>query len=225
MNIVMVGSGEYLEPISALDRELLSRLREPPQVVCLPTAAGTEGKERIAYWSNLGVQHFSRLGAEVEALPVINPQSANDPVLAERVAAANFIYLSGGKPAYLHHCLENSLVWTAIQQVLARGGILAGCSAGAMVLGEKFLGFPGLKSGFNLAPGMVIIPHYDEISAAMLAGLRLLIGNHLTLVGVEANTALVKNEEGYEVLGLGGVTVWNNHHAIRFEQGGRPVLD
>ena len=32
---------------------------------------GDEGAERIAYWSNLGTQHFARLGASVEALPVI----------------------------------------------------------------------------------------------------------------------------------------------------------
>ena len=48
-------------------------------MVCLPTAAGTEGSERIAYWSRLGVDHFTRLGASAEAVPVIDRASADDP--------------------------------------------------------------------------------------------------------------------------------------------------
>ena len=62
--LAMVGSGEYLQPMEAVDRYLLHSLGEPARVVCLPTAAGTEGDERIAYWSDLGVEHFGGLGAE-----------------------------------------------------------------------------------------------------------------------------------------------------------------
>ena len=74
----LVGSGEYLTAMGAVDRNLISLLREPPRVVCLPTAAGKEGPERISYWSRLGVEHFTRLEASVEALPVIDRASAND---------------------------------------------------------------------------------------------------------------------------------------------------
>ena len=45
--LALVGSGEYLPPMDPVDRILLSRLPGPPRVVCLPTAAGTEGAERI----------------------------------------------------------------------------------------------------------------------------------------------------------------------------------
>ena len=81
--LALVGSGEYLPPMEAVDRYLLGLLKGEPHVICLPTAAGTEGAERINYWSELGEAHFSRLGAEVESLPVIDPSSANDPDLAQ----------------------------------------------------------------------------------------------------------------------------------------------
>ena len=68
--LALVGSGEYLPPIEAVDRALLERLDGPARVVCLPTAAGTEGAERIRYWSELGVRHFARLGAAAEAVGV-----------------------------------------------------------------------------------------------------------------------------------------------------------
>jgi hypothetical protein len=53
--LALVGSGEYLPPIEPVDRQLINRLPAPVRVVCLPTAVGTEGDERIDYWSRLGV--------------------------------------------------------------------------------------------------------------------------------------------------------------------------
>lgn len=221
--LALVGSGEYLPPIIPLDRVLIDRLAAPVRVVCLPTAAGTEGHERIAYWLRLGVQHFSGLGVPVQALPVIDRASANDPALAAAVGAANFVYLSGGKPNYLHATLHGSLVWQAILAVLARGGLLAGCSAGAMILGERFFAFPGWKHGFALLPGAAIIPHFDEIPQGMLQPMRRVAGKDLTILGIEGNTALVQTTGGYEVLGSGGVTVWNQAGQTRHTAGPLPL--
>jgi cyanophycinase len=222
--LALVGSGEYLPPIEAVDRELASRLPGAARVVCLPTAAGTEGAERIRYWMELGVEHFTRLGCEVHSLPVIDRPSANDPVLAETISQANFIYLSGGRPDYLYNALKDSLAWEAIRAVLANGGLLAGCSAGAMVLAEKFFGFPGWKAGFNLLSGATVIPHFDEIPEFMLKSMRLLVRGRLVVVGVEANTALLVDDGHYEVLGSGGVTVWSRNGKARYTQDGVPLL-
>ncbi|HLY29370.1 MAG TPA: Type 1 glutamine amidotransferase-like domain-containing protein [Aggregatilineales bacterium] len=221
--LALVGSGEYLEPIEELDRTLMGRLKGEARVVCLPTAAGTEGEERIAYWSRLGVEHFTRLGAQVEAMPVIDRASANDEAIAQTIAQANFVYLSGGKPDYLYGVLKGSRSWEAIESVLAAGGILAGCSAGAMIMGEKFFGFPGWKQGFNFLPQMTIIPHYDEIPEGMLATIRPIMGRGLTLLGIEGYTALVKNGGSCEVLGSGGVTIWNKNGKTRYTQGPLPL--
>ena len=109
--LALVGSGEYLPAMEPVDRELVNRLKDPPRVVCLPTAAGDEGPERIAYWSNLGVEHFTRLEAKVETVPVIDWASANDVFFAQRISGANFVYLSGGKPTYLFKTLQGSLAW------------------------------------------------------------------------------------------------------------------
>jgi cyanophycinase len=222
--LALVGSGEYLPVMEPVDRELLSRLQETPRVVCLPTAAGQEGPERIDYWSRLGVDHFTRLNAEVESLPVIDRESANDVAFANAVAGANLVYFSGGKPNYLYDTLKESLVWKAILEVLAGGGVLAGCSAGAMILGEKFFGFPGLKPGFNFIPGVTVIPHYDEIPSYVIKSVRLLAGKDLTVLGIGCNTALVKSGEGYEVLGSGEVVVWNRTDKTRFTRGPLPHL-
>ena len=216
--IALVGSGEYLPAMEPVDRNLLARLGESPRVVCLPTAAGTEGSERIGYWTRLGVDHFQRLGAAVQTVPVVDRAGAEDPDHAAAVAAANFVYLSGGKPDYLHQTLAGSAVWQAVESVLARGGVLAGCSAGAMILGEKFFGFPGWRQGFDYLPGATIIPHFDEIPAVMVQSIRLFAGD-MTILGIDGNTALVQHAAGYEVVGAGSVTVWNKAGKTRYLQG------
>lgn len=217
--LALVGSGEYLPPMEGVDRGLINRLAEPARVVCLPTAAGTEGEERIAYWSNLGINHFTGLGVEsVESLPVIDRSSASDDSLAERIRRANFVYLSGGKPHYLYLALESTPVWEAIRGVLARGGVVAGCSAGAMIFGERIPGSPfpwSWQDGFGYLPGTIILPHFEELPKALLAGFTPFAGQ-LTVVGIEGNTALVCTQEGCTVAGTGGVTLQHGSDKRRY---------
>jgi len=220
--LALVGSGEYLPPMEAVDRYLLGLLKTEPHVVCLPTAAGTEGSERIDYWMALGKAHFSRLGVEVESLPVIDQPSANDPGFVEHIQQANFIYLSGGKPDYLYRTFVSSLAWAAIMKLLNKGGVVAGCSAGAMIMGERIPGFPHSKPAFGLLPGMMIMPHFDEIPKTMVKTLRLMVRGEDTLLGIEGNTALVGDDDGYQVVGNGGVLVWNKRGKTRYTHG-QPV--
>jgi cyanophycinase len=204
----MIGSGEYLPPIEPLDRYLLGLLNGPARVVCLPTAAGKEGPERLRYWSELGEAHFNRLGVEsVHSLPLIDRASAHEPLLAEHIRRANFVYLSGGDPGYLFDTLAGSPAWAAVGAVLAAGGVLAGCSAGAMVQAGEFFGFPGWRKGFGLSDKIIVIPHFDEFPAPMLGAIRLGMGWGKTLVGVEANTALLAQNGHYTAKGAGAVVV------------------
>jgi cyanophycinase len=220
--LALVGSGEYLPPMEAVDRYLLGLLKTEPHVVCLPTAAGTEGPERIDYWMALGKAHFTKLGVEVESLPVIDQPSANDPGFVEHIQQANFIYLSGGKPDYLYRTFVGSLAWAAIMKLLNKGGVVAGCSAGAMIMGERIPGFPHSKPAFGLLPGMMIMPHFDEIPKTIVKTLRLMLRGEDTLLGIEGNTALVGSDEGYQVVGSGGVVVWNQKGKKRYTHG-QPV--
>ena len=220
--LVLVGSGEYLPAMEPVDRELFTRLKEPPRVVCLPTAAGKEGPERINYWSQLGIDHFTRLNVQVESLSVIDDASANDQRYADAVEQSNFVYLSGGKPHYLYGTLKSSLVWEAILAVLSRGGLLAGCSAGAMILGEKYLGLPGLKPGFDFISGVTVVPHYDQFPGYVIKSIRVMAGRDLMVLGIEGNTALFANGDHYEVLGTGGVIVWKQNQKNRYTRGPLP---
>lgn len=204
----LVGSGEYLAPMVPVDRELLALLPPTPRVVCLPTAAGQEGDAMIDDWMLRGVHHFAELGADAHGVRVWDRTSAEDATLAAEVASADLVYLSGGKPGYLADVLEATPVWEAIADVTARGGLLVGCSAGAMIQGERFLGGIRPRAGFGLWPGVHVVPHFDEIPAALVATMRLAVGREHTVVGVNGDTALLHDGEEIRVIG-DEVTVWS----------------
>ncbi|MEZ5217775.1 MAG: Type 1 glutamine amidotransferase-like domain-containing protein [Ilumatobacteraceae bacterium] len=220
--LAVIGSGEYLVPMAAVDRQLLELFETPPRVVCLPTAAGREGDEKIDDWMHRGAAYFTSLGADAEPVRVWDRDSANDPSLAERIASADFVYLSGGRPSYLHDTLNGSLAWHAITSVVERGGLLAGCSAGAMIQGERFAGLPRPHRGFGLWPGAHIVPHFDELPSPLVAMMRRLVGRRFTLVGVNANTALVNVGGAYRVIG-DQVTIWTTTTKRHYGPGDLPV--
>ena len=56
----------------------------------------------------------------------------------------------------------------------------------------------------------------------MIRPMRRIAGKDLTILGIEGNTALVQTGERYEVLGSGGVTVWNGAGQTRHTAGPLP---
>lgn len=218
--LALVGSGEYLAEMNPVDEYLLGTLQTPPKVICLPTAAGTEGDAVVNRWMKNGIEHFQSLGADATALPVANRDDANNPAFAQQIQEANFVYLSGGKPAYLYSALEKTPVWDAVISVLKSGGVVAGCSAGAMIWGGYLLGFPSPtvdNPGFGLLPKAVIVPHFDEIPGPLMKLLYPLARKNL-FVGIEGFTALILSANKPQVLGHGKVVAWERKRRAEFTQ-------
>jgi cyanophycinase len=217
--LALAGSGEYLAGMQTVDKLLLAHLKEPANVVCLPTGAGTEGEARLRYWMDLGEEYFRQLGVQrVDSLPVFDRTGAEDIQNVGKVEQANFVYISGGKPHYLMECFQDTPLVEAILGVLKRGGVVAGCSAGAMIFGERIPNRNLLgetRSGFALLPGCFIIPHFDEIPFVARFAIPGLTGK-LQMVGIEGNTSLVCSAEGCFVAGTGGVTIQTGNEKRRF---------
>lgn len=202
--IALVGSGEFLPTMEAIDAALLAG--RPARAVFLPTAAGLEGPERIDYWVGLGEEHYRRLGAEPVPLRVINRAGAEDPASAAMVDGAGLVYLSGGNPAYLADTLRGTVVLEAIRAAWQAGAALAGCSAGACALTAVAINpeSGGIRPGLSLVPDLVVLPHFDQIERwspgiveRRLAELR----PGQTLVGIDEETALVSTDAGWRVEG------------------------
>jgi cyanophycinase len=217
--IALLGSGEYLPVMDDVDRFLLANCGaegRKPRVVCLPTAAGDEGEKSISRWSRMGVEHFTNLGVDVQAVPVIDAKSANDLNHASAVEDADVIYFSGGNPSYLYRTMKDSLVWQAAQKAWARGAVYAGCSAGAMILGREMPDFRamGIRStiAFGVIPVSSVMPHFNAIplfGKPLVATLRRRLLDGEIMIGVDEDTAIVgKLNEDWTVLGKAGAHVF-----------------
>lgn len=217
--IALIGSGEYLPPIQPLDKRLLEHIRETPHVVVLPTAAAPDGPGVPERWAKMGVDHFTVLRAAVEPVMLLTREDALNSEIVKQIARANFVYFSGGKPRYLLETLKNTPAWETIVQIYRNGGVVAGCSAGAMAMGEQLFDFPKLWStlpALGLATGLAIIPHFDEIPKVMLATLPR--PKQATVVGVDGSTALVGYEGRWTVYGSGSVTVFAGKKRLRYTE-------
>ena len=93
----------------------------------------------MAGWAARGQAHFAALGASADAALIADRAGADDPAIVARIVAANVVYLSGGKPGFLLATLRGTRAWDAVLHVYEQGGVLAGCSAGAMILGARLL--------------------------------------------------------------------------------------
>lgn len=206
----LVGSGEFLPVMEAVDRALLAG--RPPRGVFLPTASALEGPERVGYWLRLGLEHFVRLGVEPVPLRVLDRDDAERPDLAAAVAGAGLIYLSGGSPGHLADTLRGSAVLEAIVSAHAAGSALAGCSAGAMALGAVADEVRSDRPcpGLGLLPHLVVVPHFDRIEGwypGVVEDRRRGLEGGRWLVGIDEETALVGGPSAWTVHGRGRVWV------------------
>jgi len=202
--VALVGSGEFLSAMEAVDTGLLAG--RPARAVFLPTAAGQEGPERVDYWLRLGTDHFRRLGVEPVPLAVVDRSGAGDEANASRVAGAGLVYLSGGNPAYLADTLRDTPVLGAIVAAWRAGAAVAGCSAGACALTDAAADIRtgAVRPGLALVPGLVVLPHFDRIEQwrPAVVGERLAaLAPGQTLIGVDEDTALVRRDGGWRVEG------------------------
>jgi cyanophycinase len=228
--IALLGSGEYLPVMDDVDRYLLANCGangRKPRVVCLPTAAGQEGEKSISRWSRMGVEHFTSLGVDVQAVPVIDAKSANDLNHASAVQDADVVYFSGGDPGYLYRTMKDSLVWEAAQKAWSRGAVYAGCSAGAMILGREMPDFRamGIRStiAFGIVPISSVMPHFNAIplfGKPLVATLRRRLLEGEIMIGIDEDTAIVgKLNEEWTVLGNAKAHVFTKNDSHSYAAG------
>src|SRR5947209_4497326 len=122
--IALVGSGEYLTQMEETDRLLLDQVGGPSaRVVVLPTAAGLEDPSSPRRWAEMGVRHFTRLGARVEAAHILVREDAFDERWLPTLQQADFIYFSGGSPRDVIEALSGSPAWATIEARHAAGAV------------------------------------------------------------------------------------------------------
>jgi cyanophycinase len=224
--IALVGSGEFTAAMVEVDRALLAATgRERPRVAIVPTASWPDGERVFRRWGAMGEAHFGALGADAVSVPLRDRAGACDEGIAAALDAADLIYLSGGKPGYLLDVLSGTGAGNAVRGAHERGAVLAGCSAGAMVLGGRQLrvgprrGRLGWAHSLGIVDGTIVIPHYDTIAETLIAPVVLVAPRDALVVGIDEETALVGRAGRWQVRGRGRVTIWRGLRRERLRDG------
>ena len=220
--IALVGGDEFQGPAAAFDRLLVSLAPQPrPAVAILPTAA-IEGNPYLT--AEHGVRHFEQLETEPYPVMMLDQTSANDEALIDELRRADIVYFSGGKPTHLLESMRGSAAWACIVELSQRGAIVAGSSAGAMMLGER-MAFRGQAfAGLAAVPGVVVLPHFERSSRDRVARLRASLPPELTLLGIAGATGCVRHDGEWHVDGPGEVSVITSTGAQVFSAGARFTL-
>ena len=220
--IAITGSGEFLPSILDVDKKLLSYIKETPKALTFSTAAGKESDERLLYWQNLAVDHFSTLGIKHKHFDARNRDDLNQDIVLDEMKNSNFIFFSGGSPTHLFDSIQDSKFSQELKNVENRG-IIAGCSAGAMIMGEKMI----KGTGLNYIANTIVIPHYGESFYSWISNtVKVLNRGKYKLLCLEKDTYFIKDKNEYRVLGKQQVHIIFKKEHYTFSDGDKidPIL-
>ena len=188
--------------------ELAGGFDAPIRIV--PTAAAPDNNHQRA--GDNGIRWFESLGArDVNSLPLIDRVSADDESIANALREAKLIYMLGGFTGYLGETLKDSAAWQAVLEAYQNGAVVAGSSAGAMVMCEFYYDHEQAQvvDGLNLVPNAIVLPHHDTFGKSWAS--RLLEISQVTLIGIDEATGMIDDgARTWTVHGAGNVTLYRN---------------
>jgi len=191
--LALVGGAEWQDGAD-FDAELLER-SGGKEVLVLPTAAAYERPDKAVEWAG---RWFAKLGASVRPLMVLRHEDALAAENVEAIAEARFVYLGGGSPLHLLSVLKSSPLFDALGKAWRSGTVVAGSSAGAMVLCDPMVDPRGgaFTVGLGLVEQLAIVPHHEPGSGHLMWRTLELAPAGVPIAGIPERTALIREPDG-----------------------------
>jgi cyanophycinase len=154
---------------------------------------------------------------EVSVLDTKDRTKADSAEFVAPLKQATFVFIDGGRQWRLADAYLGTRVERELRNVLKRGGVVAGSSAGASILasylvrgdpaGPDVMMAKGHERGFALIPNSAIDQHVSERHREH--DLEPVIAAHPKLlgIGIDPNTIIVVHGDQFEVIGTGRVTI------------------
>jgi cyanophycinase len=194
-------------------------------IVVIPTAGGAP--EYDQYFS--GRRLFEEAGARhVTVLHTYDPSVADTDGFVEPLRAARGVWLPGGRQWRLADAYLDTKVHEALWDVLERGGVIGGSSAGASIQGSYLvrgdtetntvmMGDHEVGLGFlrNVAIDQHLLMrnrHFDLLEVVEARP-------ELLGIGLDENTAIVVRGDSFEVVGQSYAVIYDNRATL--DNGGR----
>jgi cyanophycinase len=217
-SLVVVGGGQLDRPILEQFIQLAGGPDAP--IVVIPTAG--EDSTYDQYWP--GLRQLREAGAtRLTVLHTRDRSVANAPDFAAPIREARGVWFPGGRQWRLADAYLDTRVHEALKDVLARGGVIGGTSAGATILGSY------LVRGDTRTNTIMMGDH--EVGFAFLRNVgidqHLLRRNrHFDLIeviekrpellgiGIDEGTAIVVRGDSFEVIGRSYVVIFDRERMV-----------
>lgn len=162
---------------------------------------------------------FERLGVEdVRIVDTVEREDASSSTYLEAIEKVSGVFFTGGNQARITSVLKDTEIHKLLHKRLSEGLVIGGTSAGAAMMPDMMIvegdsetnpriEIVEMEPGMAFLPGVVIDQHFAQ---------RGRIGRLLSAVaqqpvnlgfGIDENTAVVVNNNQFEVVGEGAVTV------------------
>ena len=205
-SLVIAGGGPL--PPTVIDRFFELAGGENARIAIITTAsvlAGTpKAEEHYAHWHD-------RKPVSIQFLHTRDRIEANRPEFSQVLLEASAVWFMGGNQNWLAEPYLGTLVEERCHDLLRRGGVIGGTSAGAAIMSKSMIAggreIPILASGFGFLDGTVIDQHFRKRNrqGRLMQALELRPG-HIG-IGIDESTALVVRGRTLEVVGDSDVTL------------------
>ncbi len=217
-SLVIVGGGGLPDELTQKFIELAGGAES--LIVVLPTAnPETPGQREAAFLIRAGARNVKVLNAR-------RREEVESPEFLDVVNKAGGIWFGGGRQWRFVDAYEGTAAVEAFHDVLKRGGVIGGSSAGATIQGEFLVrGSPlgneemmaaGYERGFAFLPGTAIDQHFAQRNR--FADMTQVVRAHPQLLGIglDESTAIIVRGHVAEVVGK---------HKVHFYDRSKPVVE
>lgn len=220
--LLLCGGGDL--PSSILDFFHQRGEADSGRLVLIPSASVTSDSGDYSRWRSF----WSRYPwAEVEVIHAKSRDEAEDLRFAELLRRATAVWISGGDQTRLADRYLGTMVEEEIKNLLRRGGIVGGTSAGSAIATRVMISggrdTAQLRDGLGLLRHAIVDQHFSQRSR--MRRLATAIERHPDRlgIGIDEGTGLLIEPRGAKVMGKGTV------HLVRYPDrhriGGEGVAD
>lgn len=227
--LVIVGGGAT-EGTGIVERFIELAGGPDAKIVVVPTAGGNrvqDGSLRaykeedvIASWLRRGVKHVTMLHTH-------DPKVADTDAFVKHLRAATGVWFNGGRQWNIVDSYANTLTYKEFHNVLSRGGVIGGSSAGATIQGDYLVRGaiagpqimmtpePEHERGFRFLRRTAIDQHINARNR--WDDLIPVIGKYPDLLGIglSEGTAIIVTGDTFEVMGKWKVAIHDNTRAYQ----------
>ncbi|MGC2238534.1 MAG: cyanophycinase [Pyrinomonadaceae bacterium] len=210
-----IGGGEMTGAPEILE-EFLGLLKDNPNArIVVMTVATNEpeeaGKKYDSMFRNRGIKHIS-------VVDVTAREDAFNERAIKKISEADALFFTGGDQLHVTSLMGGSPLSDLIYEKIQDGFIVAGTSAGAMMMSDSMIvsgrndiaprvGCVEIAPGMNLFEGTIIDTHFSQRGRhgrlmTAIAHFPQLLG-----IGIDERTAICKSNGEFKVIGEGVVTI------------------